>query len=525
MDASCETRAGTRSGGAIAKPEDARARPRRPARHFRGRLVAAHCGDGVLRIEPRVNDLLAGLEAVGEVMALTRNESAVHEKIGVYDKVVTGEHNAMVLGERDRSAHLPEGLGARLRGREARRRRCPPQPAVLRRGGRGRPQGASAAGLESRRLSEAGRRRWLRPTSRQTVVCRSRSTIAEADAERRFGASVDELRERWSRLTDMHQFFGMLRDAEARPPAGGADDRRRLCLAARRRRARRDDAPCRRRANADHVLRRQPRLHPDPFRPDQTIKPMGPWINVLDETFHLHLRLDHIREVWAVRKPTKDGHVTSIEAYDARRRDDHPVLRQAPGRRGRARRLARSWSRTCRASRCRPRHEETDMMSFRKSLARRCRSTLVGGAASPARLARIADGGRGGLPRSVAPRRRSAARSPRSSMRSAKRSRLIARDSTSVYPPSRAGAARCRLHARAVAGRRAVGQADGILALEGSGPKEAVDVLKKASVSPTSTCRRRFDHDGILDKIERRRQGARRGRQGRRRWRPRSTPS
>ena len=62
-------------------------------------LVAAHCGDGVSRIEPRVNDLLSGLEAVGEVMALTRNESAVHEKIGVYDKVVPGDHNAMVLGE------------------------------------------------------------------------------------------------------------------------------------------------------------------------------------------------------------------------------------------------------------------------------------------------------------------------------------------------------------------------------------------------------------------------------------------
>ena len=31
----------------------------------------------------------------------------------------------------------------------------------------------------------------------------------------------------------------------------------------------------------------------------------------------LHLRLDHIRELWAVRKPTRDGHVTSLEAYDA----------------------------------------------------------------------------------------------------------------------------------------------------------------------------------------------------------------
>ena len=30
-------------------------------------------------------------------------------------------------------------------------------------------------------------------------------------------------------------------------------------------------------------------------------KVMGPWINVLDETFHLHLRADHVRELWAVR--------------------------------------------------------------------------------------------------------------------------------------------------------------------------------------------------------------------------------
>ncbi|WP_304547848.1 ChuX/HutX family heme-like substrate-binding protein, partial [Acidovorax sp. ST3] len=28
-------------------------------------------------------------------------------------------------------------------------------------------------------------------------------------------------------------------------------------------------------------------------------------------------RGDHIAEAWAVRKPTKDGHVTSLEAYDA----------------------------------------------------------------------------------------------------------------------------------------------------------------------------------------------------------------
>jgi putative hemin transport protein len=49
--------------------------------------------------------------------------------------------------------------------------------------------------------------------------------------------------------------------------------------------------------------------------PVQNIKPMGPWLNVMDETFHLHLRLDHIAQAWVVRKPTRDGHVTSVECY------------------------------------------------------------------------------------------------------------------------------------------------------------------------------------------------------------------
>ena len=54
-------------------------------------------------------------------------------------------------------------------------------------------------------------------------------------------------------------------------------------------------------------------IHTGPLK---NVAPMGPWLNVMDPTFHLHLRADHIAEAWAVRKPTKDGHVTSVEAYD-----------------------------------------------------------------------------------------------------------------------------------------------------------------------------------------------------------------
>jgi putative hemin transport protein len=51
--------------------------------------------------------------------------------------------------------------------------------------------------------------------------------------------------------------------------------------------------------------------------PIHNLTPMGPWENVLDEGFNLHLRQDHVAEVWAVEKPTKRGAALSVEAFDA----------------------------------------------------------------------------------------------------------------------------------------------------------------------------------------------------------------
>src|SRR5690606_24313831 len=61
-------------------------------------LVAAEVGRSAQRLRVDLDTLLNGLTSVGEVMALTRNESAVHEKIGPYEKVVIGPMASMVLG-------------------------------------------------------------------------------------------------------------------------------------------------------------------------------------------------------------------------------------------------------------------------------------------------------------------------------------------------------------------------------------------------------------------------------------------
>ncbi len=277
-------------------------------------LVAAHCGEGAVRIEPDVTALLNGLEAVGEVMALTRNESAVHEKIGVYDKVHTGAQNAMVLGDEIDLRIFPKvwahGYAVEKRDGEDVRRSL---------------QFFDAAG-------EAIHKVHLRPASDvsayEALVSQLTSPNQSAElAVTRAGndndgaasapepADAAELRDRWSAMTDVHQFHGILRSLNLTRHqavnAIGEDFAWMLDL----------DALQAMFANA--VNEQLPimcfvgnrgciQIHSGPIH---MVKPMGPWINIMDPTFHLHLRTDHIRELWAVRKPTKDGHVTSLEAY------------------------------------------------------------------------------------------------------------------------------------------------------------------------------------------------------------------
>lgn len=52
--------------------------------------------------------------------------------------------------------------------------------------------------------------------------------------------------------------------------------------------------------------------------PVRKIEIMGPWVNVLDPDFSLHLRADQVASAWLVRKPSMRGDVHSLELFDAR---------------------------------------------------------------------------------------------------------------------------------------------------------------------------------------------------------------
>ena len=277
-------------------------------------LTAAHVGHGVTRIEPRVADLLPALEAVGEVMALTRNESAVHEKVGVYEKCTSGTQHALVLGRDIDLRIFPTrwafGFAVEKRNGDDVRRSL---------------QFFDKAG-------DAVHKVHLRPNSNLYAYQKLVEELFYPDQDEPLEVqatkivekvvsdglpAAEELRERWSAMTDVHQLFNILRKLKLTRHQAvhliGEDYAWRLeedALTAMLHQSASEALPIMCFVGSSGCIQ----IHTGAI---ETVKPMGPWINILDPGFNLHLRTDHVQELWAVRKPTKDGHVTSLEAYGA----------------------------------------------------------------------------------------------------------------------------------------------------------------------------------------------------------------
>lgn len=139
-----------------------------------------------------------------------------------------------------------------------------------------------------------------------------------------------ELRARWARLTDTHQFLALVRKlktnrlgayrsvgapmAEPLAPGAVSDLLHGAALAAVELMILVGNAGC-------------IQIHSGPV---ERIVPKGPWLNVMDPRFNLHLRADRVAEVWRIEKPARHGPALSVEAFDAEGR----LICQVFGRRG-----------------------------------------------------------------------------------------------------------------------------------------------------------------------------------------------
>ncbi|MGB6104233.1 MAG: ChuX/HutX family heme-like substrate-binding protein [Pusillimonas sp.] len=269
-------------------------------------LVAAGCGriESVL-LKESAQDIFKELGSLGRVMALTRNDWCVHERHGQYQDIRAGKVMGIVLG--------PD-IDLRMFFS------CWKYTFAVNDGGRLSIQFFDTAGDAVHKVyitdeSDAAAyhalvARFNDPAPVWPVVSPDAPKVDETVPE-----APAQLRAEWLAMQDTHEFFQLLkRHNVARLTAlrdVGADlaqqvpndlAERMLNDVAQR------DIPFMCFVGNRGMIQ----IHTGPVK---KLMRTGPWFNVLEPHFNLHLDTTAIASSWVVNKPTSDGWVTSVECY------------------------------------------------------------------------------------------------------------------------------------------------------------------------------------------------------------------
>ena len=267
-------------------------------------LVAAQCGVASTPLAGTPQALLRELGTLGRVMALSRNDWCVHERHGRYEDIQADGPVGLVLG--------PD-IDLRLFFS------CWRHAFEVEEAGRRSLQFFDRAGVAVHKVYRTGATdadAWAALVARHAgprveVVPEA---IAPADEAER-ADDPQAVRAHWLALDDTHAFVPLLRKfrlsrlgalraagPDLAQPVAVAEVERMLHAAA---------------VQALPVMcfvgnRGIVQIHTGPVR---RLARTGPWFNVLDPTFNLHLETEALSSAWVVNKPTRDGWVTSLECY------------------------------------------------------------------------------------------------------------------------------------------------------------------------------------------------------------------
>src|SRR5690606_2160437 len=271
-------------------------------------LVAANCGEiqATLLKEP-AQDIFKDLGSLGRVMALTRNEWCVHERHGKYEEIRAGKTMGIVLGP-DIDLRMFFGDWKTT--------------WAVNDGGRLSIQFFDGAGAAIHKVYVTdesdtaayhalvekyaeGAETW--PAVQEAVAPEDTTTVTQA---------TPALRTDWLSMKDTHEFHNLLQKHKVARltalRAVGADLAQEVSndLAERMLRdvAERDIPFMCFVGNRGMI-----QIHSGPVK---KLMRTGPWFNVLEPHFNLHLDTTAIDSAWVVNKPTADGWVTSVECYD-----------------------------------------------------------------------------------------------------------------------------------------------------------------------------------------------------------------
>lgn len=275
-------------------------------------LVAAACGATVRWIRPDIPTLLEGLAPVGNILSVASNPGATHRNAVSLDKVAVAKHSARLISD---------AFGLRI------------FPSVW----------VHAFAVQEREGSDMRRslqffdahgdavcKLYEQPSSDRAAFGRLEEALMAADqtpgiavaarAPRKAGrpaaVPVSELRARWSAMKGVHQLSGILSSLSiGRRQALQAIGRdyawplERKTLLSMIRTVADKQIPIKCFVSNEGCVQSYTGLL-------QNAETSGEWLDLTAPAFGLHLALDRVHDIWAVRKPNIAGHATSLEAYD-----------------------------------------------------------------------------------------------------------------------------------------------------------------------------------------------------------------
>lgn len=288
-----------------------------------GEAIAAHAGahDRALHATPLRGpwlELLQALEPCGPVLALTRNASTVHEKTGVYRNLSGGARMGLALGEEiDLRLFFSHWHAGFLVSEAAANAGQPPSLSL---------QFFDASGVAVHKI-------FARDATDRDAFQSVGQAHADAAQLAAFGPGQPKAPPRpdreidgagfaqaWGGMTDTHQFFGLLNKFEVERQQSFRLTEGRFTTRAARLAVRELLHEASFAGTPIMVFVGSPgciQIHTGPVVRVEPLEMRGmQWLNVLDPGFNLHLREDLIESVWIVEKPTSDGVVTSVEAFD-----------------------------------------------------------------------------------------------------------------------------------------------------------------------------------------------------------------
>jgi putative hemin transport protein len=285
-------------------------------------LLATRVGEDVTLLKPEFQEILNEIESLGKVMALTRNNEVVHERKGEYlNPTLDNPHVGLFVGDDiDLRIFFASWKFAF---------------AVTDDNGRMKRQSIQFFANDGEAVHKIYLTDKSDENAYQKLIEKYRaneqesSIVVEPKKEKEAETPDNEIdlasfRKGWTELNDTHHFFGLLKEHKlARKQA--------LRLAPEGNYAVKMDKDAIKsilqKAVENNVSimvfvgnKGMIQIHTGVIK---KLLERGPWYNVMDPDFNLHINMDGIVDAWVVRKPTEDGMVTAIECFN---KDENQVV-------------------------------------------------------------------------------------------------------------------------------------------------------------------------------------------------------